>query len=75
MKKEYRKEVEANQEKFEEIGLSAGESGLFINGLSIELDTLDIFQLLDLLKKEEKLSAGFFRMGFKVEIFSLRLSV
>jgi type II secretory pathway component PulC len=72
VKKEYRKEVESNQEKaFEEVGLSPGESGLFVNGISIELDTLDVFQLLDLLKKEEKLSAGFFRMGFKVKQYTI----
>uniref|UniRef100_A0A914V212 UDP-glucose:glycoprotein glucosyltransferase 1 n=1 Tax=Plectus sambesii TaxID=2011161 RepID=A0A914V212_9BILA len=76
VKKEFRKEVESNQEKsFEEVGLSPGETGLFINGISIDLDTLDVFQLLDLLKKEEKLSAGFFRMGFRREYLSILMEL
>ncbi len=46
--------------------MSAGDTALFVNGLLVDLDAIDLYQLLELLKKEERLSAGFFRMGFRV---------
>lgn len=69
---DFRAEIERNQEEsFEDLGLSAGDNGLYINGLSIDLDTTDVYSLLELLKKEEKLAAGFFRMGYRREYLSL----
>uniref|UniRef100_A0A183J9L8 Thioredoxin_13 domain-containing protein n=1 Tax=Soboliphyme baturini TaxID=241478 RepID=A0A183J9L8_9BILA len=59
-----RAELESNQAGlFEELGLEPGTSALFINGLVIDLDSLDIFQLLELLRREEHLSEGFFQLG------------
>lgn len=52
-----------------EYGISEGESALFINGMIVDVDALDVFQLLDMLKQEEKLANGFFRMGIKVNRF------
>lgn len=46
--------------------MSEGESLLLINGIIVDLDALDAFQVLELLKQEEKLANGFFRMGIKV---------
>ena len=57
------------------MGLSAGESALFVNGLLVDLDTLDVFQLLELLKREERLSAGFFKMGFRREYLALLMKM
>lgn len=52
-----------------EYGVSEGESIFSINGVMIDIDALDVFQVLDMLKKEEKLANGFFRMGIKVNRF------
>ncbi|KFD61319.1 hypothetical protein M514_11774 [Trichuris suis] len=71
VKPEFRSEVETNQEAFSEIGIEPGNSAMFINGLRIDLDEIDIFSLLDKLKKEERLLAGFFDMGFRKETQSL----
>ena len=46
--------------------ISAGDTALFLNGIKFEVDDLDIFQLVDTLRQEEKLSTGFFNMGFRV---------
>ncbi|CDW52566.1 udp glucose:glycoprotein glucosyltransferase [Trichuris trichiura] len=54
------------KEAFSEFGIEPGDSAIFINGMRIDLDEMDIFALLDKLKKEERLLAGFFDMGFRV---------
>lgn len=75
VKDEFRAEVENNQVKtFDEWGIGAGESALFINGLQIDFDSTDSFQLLNLLKYEEKIAQGFFNMGFRREYLSLLLN-
>lgn len=58
--------ITANQEKFSDYGVSEGDSLLFINGVAVDADALDVFQILELLKQEEKFAAGFFSMGIKV---------
>uniref|UniRef100_A0A5S6QWU0 UDP-glucose:glycoprotein glucosyltransferase n=1 Tax=Trichuris muris TaxID=70415 RepID=A0A5S6QWU0_TRIMR len=68
---EFRSEVESNQEAFNEHGVEPGNSALFINGVLIDLDEMDIFALLDKLKQEERLLGGFFDMGFRKETQSL----
>ena len=45
-------------------GLDAGDSILSINGLTQDIDSLDVFSLIDTLKAEERLAAGFDRLGF-----------
>lgn len=47
-------------------GLDAGDSALFINGINLDMDSLDMFQLLDLLKQEQRLSTGFHNIGIGV---------
>uniref|UniRef100_A0A0K0DP68 Thioredoxin_12 domain-containing protein n=1 Tax=Angiostrongylus cantonensis TaxID=6313 RepID=A0A0K0DP68_ANGCA len=47
-------------------GLEAGESALFLNGINLDIDSLDAFQLVDVIKQEERVSTGFFNMGIKV---------
>uniref|UniRef100_A0AC35TQK5 UDP-glucose:glycoprotein glucosyltransferase n=1 Tax=Rhabditophanes sp. KR3021 TaxID=114890 RepID=A0AC35TQK5_9BILA len=73
--KAYKAEVEANQERLkEEFGISAGDNAMFINGINIEADSLDIYQLLDTLKAEDKLAGDFFEMGFRKEYLGLLFS-
>lgn len=48
------------------MGINPGDSALVVNGLVVDIDQMDIYQLTDLLKKEEKLAAGFNDLGFKV---------
>ncbi|GMR33603.1 hypothetical protein PMAYCL1PPCAC_03798, partial [Pristionchus mayeri] len=60
-----RAEVESNQEALGELGMEAGSTSLYVNGISMEVDSLDLFQLIDTLKQEEKLATGFFDMGVK----------
>jgi hypothetical protein len=62
----FRDSLSHNLRVFESVGIGAGESALFVNGVRVELDSFDIFQLLEMLKDEERLAAGFFRMGFRV---------
>lgn len=47
-------------------GIDPGDTSLYINGISVEVDSLDMFQVLDTLKQEEKLSTGFFNLGIGV---------
>ncbi|XP_072111746.1 UDP-glucose:glycoprotein glucosyltransferase 1 isoform X1 [Mobula birostris] len=61
-----RKEVEENQRFFKEtLGLHPGDSALFINGLSIDLDVQDVFSVLDLLRNEARLMEGLHDLGIQ----------
>uniref|UniRef100_A0A915PNT4 UDP-glucose:glycoprotein glucosyltransferase n=1 Tax=Setaria digitata TaxID=48799 RepID=A0A915PNT4_9BILA len=73
--KEFVAEVSRNQEQLMEYGISEGESLFFINGIMIDLDALDVFQVLDVLKQEEKLANGFFRMGIKNEYLTMLMDL
>ncbi|VDM92188.1 unnamed protein product, partial [Litomosoides sigmodontis] len=75
VRKEFTYEITANQEQLMEYGISEGESALFINGMMVDVDALDVFQLLDMLKQEEKLANGFFRMGIKNEYLSMLMDL
>ncbi|XP_015248212.1 PREDICTED: UDP-glucose:glycoprotein glucosyltransferase 1 isoform X2 [Cyprinodon variegatus] len=56
---EIRKEIEENQKFFKgTLGLQPGDSALFINGLHINLDTQDIFSVLDVLRSEARVMEG-----------------
>ncbi|CAJ0934962.1 unnamed protein product, partial [Mesorhabditis belari] len=73
---ELRKEIELNQgEAFSQHDLSPGDSALYINGIKLDVDDLDIFQMLETLKQEEKLGEGFFNMGFRREYLSILVSL
>ena len=71
VKSQMKKEIEANQAKFRAMGVTAGDSALVINGVVIDVDSMDIYQLLEMLKKEQRLAAGFYALGFKREYLSL----
>ncbi|KHJ76641.1 hypothetical protein OESDEN_23739, partial [Oesophagostomum dentatum] len=70
--RELRQEIELNQkEHLSDAGLSPGESMVFLNGIGLDVDSLDMFQLMDFIKQEERVSSGFFNMGFRREYLSL----
>ncbi|KAK5980218.1 hypothetical protein GCK32_012656, partial [Trichostrongylus colubriformis] len=46
-------------------GLEPGESALYLNGLNLDMDSLDIFQLFNIIRQEELVSTGFFNLGFR----------
>lgn len=64
---EFKKEVKRNQELFDYRGVGVGDSLLYINGLSVDLEVYDIFTLLDLMSSEAKLVEGLHSLGFKGE--------
>ncbi|CAJ0583195.1 unnamed protein product, partial [Mesorhabditis spiculigera] len=72
---ELRGEIADNQEALGKIELAAGDNALYINGIKFEAEELDLFQLLDTLKQEEKLSTGFFNMGLRREYLSILVSL
>ncbi|KAK6112554.1 UDP-glucose:Glycoprotein Glucosyltransferase family protein [Brugia pahangi] len=75
VRKEFISEVSANQEQLMEYGISEGESTFFINGIMVDIDALDVFQVLNVLKQEEKLANGFFHMGIKNEYLSILMDL
>ncbi|ESP03274.1 hypothetical protein LOTGIDRAFT_137613 [Lottia gigantea] len=63
---ELKKEISKNQEVFERHhSLGVGESALYLNGLTIDLDVFDIFTVLDTMNSEAKLIEGLHSLGFK----------
>lgn len=63
---EMRNEVEENQKHFAEtLGIQAGEAGLFINGLQIDLDIQNPFSILETLKTEGKGMHGLHDLGIQ----------
>ncbi|KYO40412.1 UDP-glucose:glycoprotein glucosyltransferase 1 isoform C [Alligator mississippiensis] len=63
---EIRTEIEENQKYFKgTLGLQPGDSALFINGLHIDLDTQDIFSLIDVLRNEARVMEGLHRLGIE----------
>uniref|UniRef100_F1KR85 UDP-glucose:glycoprotein glucosyltransferase 1 n=1 Tax=Ascaris suum TaxID=6253 RepID=F1KR85_ASCSU len=76
VKKEFRTEVQANQElTLAELGIAEGDSALLINGISVDVDPLDVFGVLELLKQEVKLADGFYKLGFKKEYITILLNI
>ncbi|KAK6764186.1 hypothetical protein RB195_024490 [Necator americanus] len=70
--RELRDEIERNQkDHLSGAGLDPGESMLFLNGINLDIDSLDMFQLVDVIKQEERVACGFFNMGFKREYLSI----
>lgn len=73
---DFRKEVEVNQkEHLADAGLEPGDSALFLNGINLDIDSLDMFQLVDIIKQEERVSRGFFNMGFRREYLSILVNM
>lgn len=65
---EMRKEIKQNQAMFERHHqLGAGESALFLNGRSVDMEIYDAFTLLDIMGQEAKLVEGLYSLGFKGE--------
>jgi len=56
VKQETRWEIEQNQEDFAAMGVSPGDSALLINGVLTDVDSLDVYGLLDTLKREHRLA-------------------
>ncbi|VDN02463.1 unnamed protein product [Thelazia callipaeda] len=73
--KEFTSEIITNQEHLMELGVSEGESLLLINGISVDIDALDVFQVLNLLEQEVTLASGFFRMGMKREYLNMLIDL
>ncbi|RCN41207.1 hypothetical protein ANCCAN_12845 [Ancylostoma caninum] len=63
---ELREAIELNQKEHLS-GLDPGESILFLNGISLDVDSMDMFQLLDIIEQEERISSGFLNMGLRVQ--------
>lgn len=49
--------------------IGEGDNVLFLNGINIEVDSLDVFQLFNTISKEEELANAFFEMGLRVDFF------
>uniref|UniRef100_A0A8C0FKY8 UDP-glucose ceramide glucosyltransferase-like 1 n=1 Tax=Bubo bubo TaxID=30461 RepID=A0A8C0FKY8_BUBBB len=47
------------------LGLQPGDSAVFINGLLIDLDTQDIFSLIDVLRNEARVMEGLHSLGIE----------
>uniref|UniRef100_A0A914C391 UDP-glucose:glycoprotein glucosyltransferase n=1 Tax=Acrobeloides nanus TaxID=290746 RepID=A0A914C391_9BILA len=72
LKNDFRLEVEVNQHIFEqELQLSEGDNAFLLNGINIDVDSLDIFQLFEMIAQEEKMASAFYQMGFRREYLSL----
>ncbi|KAH9487627.1 UDP-glucose:glycoprotein glucosyltransferase 1, partial [Bulinus truncatus] len=64
---EFKREVKQNQEQFEQKGVGVGDSLLYINGLTVDLEVYDVFTLLDVMTSEAKLVEGLHSLGFQGE--------
>lgn len=67
LKEAFKKEVKENQAFLNEnYNIGEGENALFVNGINIDTDTLDVFQLFDTVRSEIQLGSAFYEMGFRV---------
>lgn len=55
--------------------MSEGSNALYINGINVDVDSLDVFQLFDTISKEEALASAFFGMGFRVSFFEASMNL
>lgn len=68
----FKKEIRINQEHLNEnYNINEGENALFINGINVDTDTLDVFQLFDTVRSEIQLASAFYEMGFRREYLSV----
>jgi UDP-glucose:glycoprotein glucosyltransferase len=71
----FKKEVKENQAFLNEnYNINEGENALFVNGINVDTDTLDVFQLFDTVRSEIQLSSAFYEMGFRREYLSVLYS-
>ncbi|CAD5229283.1 unnamed protein product [Bursaphelenchus okinawaensis] len=69
---DFRQEVRMNQKVMkEDSGISEGENAFYVNGISVDVEQLDVFQLYETVLAEEKLASVFYNMGFRREYLSL----
>ncbi|CAG0895192.1 unnamed protein product [Darwinula stevensoni] len=63
---ELKAEIKRNQKTLEEsLSLGAGEASLRLNGILLDVDALEVFALLDILRSEEKRMHALFQLGMK----------
>ncbi|XP_036314767.1 UDP-glucose:glycoprotein glucosyltransferase 2 [Pipistrellus kuhlii] len=67
MKKEIQKNQQDLHNRFE---IQPGDALLYINGLRVDMDALDIFSILDMLKLEGKMMNGLRKLGINGEEMS-----
>jgi hypothetical protein len=68
----FKKEITGNQAFLNEnYNINEGENALFVNGINVDTDTLDVFQLFDTVRAEIQLASAFFEMGFRVRSIDL----
>lgn len=67
VKKELRQEVLNNQKTFSKIGIEAGDSALFINGRLIDIEDMNPFEVLDLLREEGRVLDKLSTLGISGE--------
>ncbi|KAJ7328106.1 UDP-glucose:glycoprotein glucosyltransferase 1 [Desmophyllum pertusum] len=75
VKEEMRKEIQLNQKHFAQFGLDAGDSALMINGLLLQVEDLNPFQLLDLLRGEALAIDRLASLGIKGEALGKLVSL
>lgn len=47
---------------------------MFVNGINVDTDTLDVFQLFETVRSEIQLASSFYEMGFRREYLSVLYS-
>ncbi|KRZ49842.1 UDP-glucose:glycoprotein glucosyltransferase 1 [Trichinella nativa] len=68
----FKNEVEENQaDAFSKLNIEPGDSAFFIDGIVIDLEEKDIFNLIELLKNEEMLISGLLKLGIRRKDFTL----
>ncbi len=68
VKNDVRTSLQEHRENFEKtLTLEAGTGAFYINGLEINMDTIDIFSLTTQLVKEGKLIENLYKIGLNLE--------
>lgn len=63
----FRQEVQENQVRLtKQYGIPEGENAFFVNGINVDVDQLDMFQLFETVQNEDRLASAFYNMGFRV---------
>nr|XP_033804904.1 UDP-glucose:glycoprotein glucosyltransferase 2 isoform X2 [Geotrypetes seraphini] len=66
LNQDMRKEIKENQKNFAEtLGIQPGDASLYINGLHIDLETDNLFSIMETLKMEGKMINGLHNLGIK----------
>ncbi|XP_018331345.1 UDP-glucose:glycoprotein glucosyltransferase isoform X2 [Agrilus planipennis] len=76
VKPELKSEILKNQDMFASIlNLQPSDTALFINGMFFDVDLVDIYTLLEVMRQELRTMEGLFRFGFRNKTFTSLLSV